>query len=68
MRQPADSGNGTQRPANTTARVPVSQFEHRKVGEGAHDALRISSPEGLPCGGYMMGSGTFGGFMLGSGN
>lgn len=50
-------GPRTRRPAQ-----PLSAAR-RPVGE-AH----APSPNVRPCGGYMLGGGTFGGFMLGSGN
>jgi hypothetical protein len=50
------------RPRTWRPAQPLSAAR-RPVGE-AH----APSPNVRPCGGYMLGGGTFGGFMLGSGN
>jgi hypothetical protein len=66
-------GCGTARPSLAPARgganrpaQPVSAA--RSMAEGAHREPDAPRPGGRPCGGYMIGGGTFGGFMLGSGN
>ena len=64
-----------QEPAQTDTPVDESRLRRpaqsvsaaRQAMEGAHHAR--PNPVERPCGGYMIGGGTFGGgFMLGSGN
>lgn len=56
---------GTQVPRRPAQ--PVSAARRRPV-ESSEERPEAPRPDGRLCGGYMMGSGIGGGFMLGSGN
>jgi hypothetical protein len=55
-------------PRRPRARRPAQPLSAARQAFEAHNATVAPSPVGRPCGGYMLGGGTFGGFMLGSGN